>query len=163
MRKCWKDQQYNSPSSNLKLTGKNVNFSRRFWFFAFWMFFFRFQKKSGFGGILCPTKYGGNHASRWMRDLWSKGVSLISLIYSRVFWLFAFLVIFSVFQKNQVFWYSWSTLLWHRCYYPHRSRDALSPVCGIFSNYLSALKSSFTHFFNFLNTLLIILMQKNRY
>ena len=27
----------------------------------------------------------------------------------------------------------WSTLLWHRCYYPHRSRDALSPVCGIFS------------------------------
>ena len=29
--------------------------------------------------------------------------------------------------------YSWSTLLWHRCYYPHRLRDALSPVCGIFS------------------------------
>ena len=28
--------------------------------------------------------------------------------------------------------YSWSTLLWHRCYYPHRSRDALSPVCRIF-------------------------------
>ena len=27
----------------------------------------------------------------------------------------------------------WSTLLWHRCYYPHRSRDALSPVCGIFT------------------------------
>ena len=26
----------------------------------------------------------------------------------------------------------WSTLLWHRCYYPHRSRDALSPVCEIF-------------------------------
>ena len=26
----------------------------------------------------------------------------------------------------------WSTLLWHWCYYPHRSRDALSPVCGIF-------------------------------
>ena len=26
----------------------------------------------------------------------------------------------------------WSTLLWHRCYYPHRSREALSPVCGIF-------------------------------
>ena len=31
-----------------------------------------------------------------------------------------------------VFVYSWSTLLWYRCYYPHRSRDALSPVCGIF-------------------------------
>ena len=26
----------------------------------------------------------------------------------------------------------WSTILWHWCYYPHRSRDALSPVCGIF-------------------------------
>ena len=26
----------------------------------------------------------------------------------------------------------WSPLLWHWCYYPHRSRDALSPVCGIF-------------------------------
>ena len=26
----------------------------------------------------------------------------------------------------------WSTLLWHRCYYPHRSRNALSPVCRIF-------------------------------
>ena len=41
-------------------------------------------------------------------------------------------MIFSVFQKNRVFEYSWSTLLWYRCYYPHRSRDALSPVCGIF-------------------------------
>ena len=25
----------------------------------------------------CLTKHGGNHASRWIRDLWSKGVSLI--------------------------------------------------------------------------------------
>ena len=41
-------------------------------------------------------------------------------------------MIFYVFQKNWVFGYSWSTLLWYRCYYPHRSRDALSPVCGIF-------------------------------
>ena len=41
-------------------------------------------------------------------------------------------MIFSVFQKNWVCGYSWSTLLWYRCYYPHRSRDAFSPVCGIF-------------------------------
>ena len=41
-------------------------------------------------------------------------------------------MIFSVFQKNWVFCYSWFTLLWYWCYYPHRSRDALSPVCGIF-------------------------------
>ena len=36
------------------------------------------------------------------------------------------------FYKIWVFGYSWSTLLWYRCYYPHRSRDALSPVCRIF-------------------------------
>ena len=41
-------------------------------------------------------------------------------------------MIFSVFQENWVFSCSWSTLLWYRCYYPHRSRDSLSPVCGIF-------------------------------
>ena len=44
---------------------------------------------------------------------------------------------FSVFKKNQVLGYSWSTLLWHRCYYPHRSRDALFPVCGIFPTILT--------------------------
>ena len=38
----------------------------------------------------------------------------------------------SNFQENWVFGYSWSTLLWYRCYYPHRSRDALSPVCRMF-------------------------------
>ena len=42
-------------------------------------------------------------------------------------------MIFSVFQKNWVFGYSWSTLLWYRCYYPRWLRDALSPVCGIFN------------------------------
>ena len=31
-----------------------------------------------------------------------------------------------------VFGYSWSTLSWYWCYYPHWSRDALPPVCGIF-------------------------------
>ena len=41
-------------------------------------------------------------------------------------------MIFSLFKKNLVLGYSWSTLLWHRCYYPYRSGDALSPVCGIF-------------------------------
>ena len=42
-------------------------------------------------------------------------------------WFFTFL------KKNRVFGYSWSTLLWQRCYYLHWSRDALSPVCGIFA------------------------------
>ena len=35
-------------------------------------------------------------------------------------------------SKNLHLGYSWSTLLWHQCYYLHWSRDALSPVCGIF-------------------------------
>ena len=41
-------------------------------------------------------------------------------------------MIISVFPKNWVLGYSWSTLLWYWCYYPHGSRDALSPVCGTF-------------------------------
>ena len=28
--------------------------------------------------------------------------------------------------------YSWSTLLWYRCYFPHQLKDSMSPVCGIF-------------------------------
>ena len=30
--------------------------------------------------------------------------------------------------------YSWSTLLCYQCYYPHQSRELVSPVCAIFSN-----------------------------
>ena len=52
---------------------------------------------------------------------------------SRRFWVFAFLMIFSVKKKKSGLGYFWSTLLWHRCYYLHRSRDALSSVCGIFT------------------------------
>ena len=37
-------------------------------------------------------------------------------------------------RKNWILGYSLSTLLWYRCYNPHRSRDALSPVCRIFFN-----------------------------
>ena len=42
----------------------------------------------------------------------------------------------------------WSTLLWHPCYYPHRSRDALSPVCGIFilTTFCISQKSLFNTF-----------------
>ena len=45
----------------------------------------------------------------------------------------------------------WSTLLWHRCYYPQRSRDALSPVCGIFDLKISTrtniMKSKLKQYF----------------
>ena len=50
---------------------------------------------------------------------------------------FYMLVDFFCFQKNGVSGYSWSTLLWYWCYYPHLSRDALSPVCGIFLKFLN--------------------------
>ena len=33
-------------------------------------------------------------------------------------------------QKNEMKCFK---AFWQRCYYPHRSRDALSPVCGVFS------------------------------
>ena len=39
-------------------------------------------------------------------------------------------------QKKSLFLANFALLagfLWYRCYYPHRSREALSPVCGIFS------------------------------
>ena len=45
--------------------------------FLHFRWFFPFKKKIRFWGILCPTKHAGNHASRWIRDLWSKGISLI--------------------------------------------------------------------------------------
>ena len=35
------------------------------------------QKKCFFFCWFCLTKHGGNHASQWIRDLWSKGVLLI--------------------------------------------------------------------------------------
>ena len=113
--------------------------------------FFPFFKKIGFWGILCPTKHDGNHASRWIRDFWSKGVSLI-LSYFQTFLSFCVFGEFFRFSKNLVFGYSWSTLLWHRCYYPHRSRDALSPVCGIFCGFFlhlfdeSVIEALFIHF-----------------
>ena len=56
-------------------------------------------------------------------------------------------------RKNKCFFLlilPWSTLLWHWCYYPHRSRDALSPVCGIFIfEVLVLLSSHFKRFSGF--------------
>ena len=102
--------------------------------------FFRFSKKSGFWVFLVhpeTTLPDGleTFGRREYREFWHT---------SRRFWLFAFWMIFFVFLKNRVLGYSWSTLLWHRCYYPHRSRDALSPVCGIF--HLHFWKSYFLFF-----------------
>ena len=54
------------------------------------------------------------------------GISLDVFKFLSFGWFFAFF-------KKLGFWYSWPTLPWYWCYYPHWSRDALSPVCGIFS------------------------------
>ena len=102
-------------------------------FLSFWVFddLFRFSKKLGSGVFFVQE----NMVETRLPDGWeSSGQRAYRKFWhiSRPFWVFAFWVIFSVFQKNRVLGYSWSTLLWHRCYYPHRSRDALSPVCGNF-------------------------------
>ena len=69
----------------------------------------------------------GGYITTWggYIEIWVGYIGMMRL-YWDWFWM-----IFSVFQKNQVLGYSWSTLLWHRCYYPHRSRGSVSPVCGI--------------------------------
>ena len=42
-------------------------------------------QKIRFFGILGAIKHSGNNASRWIRDLWSKGVSLFFGIFLDVF------------------------------------------------------------------------------
>ena len=57
------------------------------------------RKKKFFFCRFCLTKHGGNHASRWIRDLWSKGVSLI-LAYFYTFLSFCkFGWFFPIFKK----------------------------------------------------------------
>ena len=81
--------------------------------------FFRFSKKSGFGVFLVQQNMVKGHIA-------NLGIFLDFFEFLR------FNKKNSVFQTYWVLGYSWSTLLWYRCYYSHRSRDALSPVCGIF-------------------------------
>ena len=50
-------------------------------------------------GILGPP---GKHTSRWIRDLWSKGVLLILAYFLDIFDFLPFGMIFFCFQKNQV-------------------------------------------------------------
>ena len=58
------------------VTGCIANFGIFLEVFEFLSFgwFIQFFKQFGFLGILDPP---GNHAFRWIRDLWSKGISLI--------------------------------------------------------------------------------------
>ena len=62
------------------------------------------RKKKVFFCWFCLTKHGGNFASQWIRDLWSKGLLLIL-----TYLAFCVLDDFFHFQKNRVLGYSWST------------------------------------------------------
>ena len=70
--------------------------------FAFWMIFSDFQKNRVLG-YFWSNKTWWNHASQWIRDLWSKGLSLI-LSYFQTFLSFYFFGDFFPFFKKIVFW-----------------------------------------------------------
>ena len=95
-----------SRMSNIFRDSESLGKSNRKMWSQIWTFLFGSglksprKKKFDFVCWFCLTKHGGNHASRWIRDLWSKGVSLILAYISRRFWLFAFWMIFSLFQKK---------------------------------------------------------------
>ena len=61
------------------------------------------RKKKRFFCWFCLTKHGGNQASRWIRDLWSKGVSLI-LAYLSTILSFCIFGWFFCFSKKSGFW-----------------------------------------------------------
>ena len=85
-----------------------------------------------FNGLFDPTSW--SRMSNIFRDSESLGKSNAKK-WSNI-WTFLFGSGLKLPRKKKFFLLllilPWSTLLWHRCYYPHRSRDALSPVCGIF-------------------------------
>ena len=90
--------------------------------------FFTFEVP--FNGLFAPTSR--SRMSNIFRDSESLGKSN-GKKWSNI-WIFLF---WSGLKLPRKFFFfllilPWSTLLWHRCYYPYRSRDALSPVCGIF-------------------------------
>ena len=87
-----------------------------------------------FNGLFAPTSQ--SRMSNIFSDSESLGKSN-GKKWSNI-WTFVFGSGLKLPRKKKVFFVCWFCLgppsygLWHRCYYPHRSRDALSPVCGIF-------------------------------
>ena len=74
-----------------------------------------------------------------IRNPWGKVMERSGLTFEHFVWKWS-----KIAAQKKVFFLlilPWSTLLWHRCYDPHRSRDALSPVCGIFLSF----SNSFIH------------------
>ena len=83
-----------------------------------------------FNGLLPPLHEVGCPIFLEIRNPWGKIIERSGLTFEH----FRFEVVSNRRAKKSFFLLilPWSTLLWHRCYYPHRWRDALSPVCGIF-------------------------------
>ena len=105
---------------------------------VFFLHFFRSSSVFGlFNGLFDPTSR--SRMSNIFRDSESLGKSN-GRKWSNI-WTFLFGSGLKLSRKKKCFFLlilPWSTLLWHRCYYPHRSRDALSPVCGIFVNRMTS-------------------------
>ena len=105
---------------------------KKFFFFTFFglLWFSVF-----FNGLFAPTSRG--RMSNIFKDSEFLGKSN-GKKWSNI-WTFLFGSGLKLPRKKKVFFLlilPWSTLLWHLCYYPHRSRDALSSVCGIFVKYI---------------------------
>ena len=94
----------------------------------FFLTFFTFDVP--FNGLFAPTSQ--SRMSNIFRDSESLGKSNVKK-WSNI-WTFLFGSGLKSPRKKKFFLLilPWSSLLQHRCYYPHRLRDALSPVCGIF-------------------------------
>ena len=78
---CWFYLTNHSSRGIKDLWSKGVSLILAYFytFLSFYNFddFFRFSKKGRYLGYMVTWFHGGNHVSRWIRDLWSKGVSLI--------------------------------------------------------------------------------------
>ena len=117
--------------NGLETSGRRVfrqfwHISRYFGVFAFGMSSSIFQKKNRVLGY------------SWSNKTWWKPhfpIDQRPLVEGCIANFGIFLEVFE-FLHFGWFWmvlgYLWSTLLWYGCYYSHRSRDALSPVCRIF-------------------------------
>ena len=99
-----------------------------------WFFFWRAARfvKPYKSHMFCRTTHAENHASRWMRDLWSKGISLILAYLKKFFIFFANFDEFFRFSKKFGFWLFLVHPTVVLVLLSAGFRDALSPVCGIF-------------------------------
>ena len=80
----WMSKVFRDLESFGKSAGKKWSQN---WTFLLWSGLKSQSKKKFVFCWFCLTKHGGNHVSRWIRDLWSKGISLIWRV-SRCFWVF---------------------------------------------------------------------------